>query len=364
MAQNESTETELELRMNITIDQAQAAVDRLTKSHRDIEELIESLQRERNEIAVHALSDQDAGAQRQLKELNRQTGSAVLELENLTASDAAPPAQETSAKSRSESIFYKNRFAVLDRILLDHPKERLAFQVAYRLMTKYLNKESGEAFMKQKTLAKELGVTERSIRTAVAFLVDHGYLVITRPTRHSNNRYRPNPETAVPTGTDVPVTAASDGSTVPIGQEAQFLSDRKHTSYQTGSTLPIYINPTKEPSDSNPTSQPNKSTAVSEKVPAGFDEWFDSYPRKVARDAARREYEAVIREGRATPAELLVGAQVYAAMRSGEDETYTKYPNSFLRDEHWRDLPKQKPNMRRGEDGRLYAEHVDPRLGW
>jgi acyl transferase domain-containing protein len=102
--------------MTVTIDQAHAAVDKLTKSHRDIEELLEGLSRERNEIAAAAISDDDAQAKQRLKDLNRQTGAAQIELENLTAALVGENKRLKEAQDREHLAGERERAAAVTEL--------------------------------------------------------------------------------------------------------------------------------------------------------------------------------------------------------------------------------------------------------
>jgi hypothetical protein len=71
----------------------------------------------------------------------------------------------------------------------------------------------------------------------------------------------------------------------------------------------------------------------------GFEEFYRSYPRHVARGAAEKAYRRIIRNGEASPAELLNGAMRYAAERTGEPERFTKHPTTWLNGQCWKDAP-------------------------
>lgn len=77
---------------------------------------------------------------------------------------------------------------------------------------------------------------------------------------------------------------------------------------------------------------------ASRPAPDGFDEWWDLYPRKVARKKAEQAYKAALRGG-ATPAELLTGLE--ASRRSwaieGREKTKLPYPATWLNQGRWED---------------------------
>jgi hypothetical protein len=71
----------------------------------------------------------------------------------------------------------------------------------------------------------------------------------------------------------------------------------------------------------------------------GFAEFWQAYPRRVARGAAEKAYNRIIRSREATEAELLAGAMRYAAQRDGEDARFTKHPATWLNGKCWMDEP-------------------------
>lgn len=90
---------------------------------------------------------------------------------------------------------------------------------------------------------------------------------------------------------------------------------------------------------------------VSPPTPSPFDEFWQAYPKQEGEDAARREYDRVIREQRATHDQIVEGATAYAAARQGEPTQYTAGPGRWLKDGRWRDRPapaQEAPTQRRG----------------
>ena len=69
-----------------------------------------------------------------------------------------------------------------------------------------------------------------------------------------------------------------------------------------------------------------------------FEAFYDAYPRKKDPRKARSAYDAAIKRG-ATPEQLLVAAERYAAERQGQDPKYTKHPTSWLNADAYLDVP-------------------------
>jgi hypothetical protein len=79
--------------------------------------------------------------------------------------------------------------------------------------------------------------------------------------------------------------------------------------------------------------------------PGTFEQWWELYPRKVARTGAAKAYDRVIKSKQATPSELLAGVIRYAQERKGQDPKYTKHATTWLSQGCWEDetaIPAQK----------------------
>ena len=92
--------------------------------------------------------------------------------------------------------------------------------------------------------------------------------------------------------------------------------------------------------------QGKKKKNLSPIEPTDFDRWYEAYPRKVGKDAARPVFERVVKSGKASVAELIAGAERYAADRAGEDPQFTKYPKTWLNGGHWADEPTTRSTGR------------------
>lgn len=77
-------------------------------------------------------------------------------------------------------------------------------------------------------------------------------------------------------------------------------------------------------------------TAVEQQL---FDQFWAAYPKKVAKPEALAAYLAIIRTGRPedSPEAILAGAEVYAAVRAGQDPHGTKHPQGWLNGRRWED---------------------------
>lgn len=90
-----------------------------------------------------------------------------------------------------------------------------------------------------------------------------------------------------------------------------------------------------------PTPTPNKkeeidkSISSSNRLIAGFDQFWDVCPKKVGKGAARKAHAKA--SAKTDAAIILAGMQRYAASRAGQDQQYTVHPATWLTGERWSD---------------------------
>jgi len=80
----------------------------------------------------------------------------------------------------------------------------------------------------------------------------------------------------------------------------------------------------------------------------GFERFWAVYPRKVAKGAARKAWDRAAKL--ATEADIIAGAERYAAERAGQDHKFTAHAASWLNAERWADEATQ-PATGRNNDG-------------
>ena len=73
-----------------------------------------------------------------------------------------------------------------------------------------------------------------------------------------------------------------------------------------------------------------------------FDDWYQHYPRKVARGQAERVFAKVRRDGVSFES-LIEGAKRYAAQAEGKEARYIKHPATWLNGKCWLDEPEPPP---------------------
>lgn len=80
-----------------------------------------------------------------------------------------------------------------------------------------------------------------------------------------------------------------------------------------------------------------------------FIAFWEAYPRRVGKKAAKKAFERALREG-ATPDEIMVGVELYKAWLNSRDTEiqFVKHPATYLNGGCWEDeyklnLPEKKP---------------------
>jgi hypothetical protein len=152
----------------------------------------------------------------------------------------------------------RQRFNWLDQVLADRETTPAAFVVAYAIST-FSDKDTGVAFPAQATLKTRTGLTERHIRTSTELLASRGHLEMSKPPTRGRGHfitYRP---------------VIRNGKATAPEQTALF-------------------------ADAEMGRPPQPQDAAPEN--ADFEAFWQQYPRRVAKGAARRAYERVIMAAR------------------------------------------------------------------
>jgi hypothetical protein len=160
----------------------------------------------------------------------------------LTSDGQSRPA----ARQAYDRSFAGRRFNWLQQILADRELQPFALHVAMALANK-LHSKPGEqyftAWLFQGTIAEALSVTDRSVRNAIAALVENGHLAVVQRGHHQSAIYRPllKPDQ---TGTDFSVSEPDRNEFSGLsdldrnGFSGLKPSDRKNHVTQTGTDFP------------------------------------------------------------------------------------------------------------------------------
>jgi hypothetical protein len=266
---------------------------------------------------------------------------------------ARESAQESATSKRDN--FTRDQFDWLRQVAFDSGLPPAASRVAAALTQYFSRKHDGWAWMAQATIARDLGMPERTVRFALSALNERGHLVSKRRGKMETNLYHlalkssEGDRQSVADHDRQPI-AAHDRQ--PIATHTGVTGrnqpgDRQKPVKVTGNPLPP--NPLSEPTegrvsprldlDEEDSGRRSRNPSAETETDAGFESWYQQFPKHVAQAAALKAYRAVVAKKLATPAELLAGAMRYAAERSREDPRYTKHPRTWLAGGCWSDEP-------------------------
>jgi hypothetical protein len=224
------------------------------------------------------------------------------------------------------------------QILADSELTPLAVKIALALC-RFINRQSRRAWPSQGTLAGLVHASRAGTQNALYQLTERGHLETTvNRGRGRSNTYRPtfreseqqsenayssrhfNSEHAYASRQEVPTGV---GTGVPTGVGTNYLNEELF----------------EEPSEISP-SMAAKNKAAADKD--DFEEWYQLFPKHVARGAAYKAYKRARAQG-ASVEELKLGAMRYAAQVTGRDPKFTKHPATWLNAECWKDEPDEQP---------------------
>jgi hypothetical protein len=87
---------------------------------------------------------------------------------------------------------------------------------------------------------------------------------------------------------------------------------------------------------------PNKSLrnrAIDPYAEPGFEDFWEAYPRKIAKGAAAKAWPAALRRCGGDPALIIKGAEAYWR-QTGREDRFTAYPATWLNADRWLDEPE------------------------
>ncbi len=291
------------------------------------------------------------------------------------------------------------------QIVGDHDLPRSALHVAF-VIADHVNRETGIAWPGQDRIAEMAGLSKSGVRKAIAALAERGHLDVSagqgfRVTSRYRMVIKPGAvEKKCPPSDTFPASQGNEkcpsGDTFPGSEEANKCPVGAHkcppsdtVKCPPSDTEPSELNRLKEPSEvDTPYNPPGDLFAedrrASDEPPAsdepaglatdegrdpssgdgdrgddgdagapppdaagadadGFEAFWQHYPRRVAKGAARRAWSKAIRK--ADQGEIIRGAMRYAAERDGQDPRFTKHPATWLRGECWADDPAPAANV-------------------
>lgn len=210
------------------------------------------------------------------------------------------------------------------------PASGAAFAVHVALADAANDLHDYELWMRQHRLAAKARVSVRSVTDALAWLVEHDLLqlVSSGKTNGTANRYR----LLMP---DRPVVYEPKEGTQPLRTPYAATADPGTQPLLTGYAATADIT---QGEPKHLTQEEHSRAALA----AGFDRWYDAYPRKVAKGQARKAWPAAVKKAGGVE-RLIEAARRYAA-RPDLDPKFIPHPATWLNGERWEDHHPPLPN--------------------
>lgn len=234
-------------------------------------------------------------------------------------------------ESSKRRISADNYFAILPEWVLFAPITPNA-KITYAVLQRYANSD-GICFPSRATLASRTGVSVRAIDRALGELQDINAVKVQR--RKSPDGGWTSSLYHVKTANPGEVQVVSNEQEVATLVDLPSVADVARGRAENDTLTRAIINQSQEPYNS-----PSVSDETS------FDEFWETYPRRVGKGQARKMWKQAIKKTDA--ATIIQGAQRYAEHRSGQEPKYTAYPASWLNAERWTDEPDpvfEKPDQ-------------------
>jgi len=262
-----------------------------------------------------------------------------------------PTKASVEIQDRSGSVNLLTKWDALQAVIL-HFRERAVIAVAAILLECH-NGKTGQCNPSYATIARRTGLARRTVMDAASLLEREGWYVIKRSKAEKNGRLPSNEfrfnwalvtsERAVTSERDstpiVSCGAANSEPQITINSDPQLTQN-----YESGNNERNNEGETKSPCE--PPSDDDSQLC--------FNEWFNNYRRKEGKEVAEEEYNKIIISGRATHAELLLGAMRYMASKEGTELRFIKKPANWLREGGWKDEPEptihERPRTGRHEE--------------
>jgi hypothetical protein len=224
---------------------------------------------------------------------------------------------------------------------------RSALAVAFFLLYRHLNGNTGRCDPSISTLAKETSLTTRGVEKAISELKKSGWWRISRegtPARGGRtNAYSPRFETSQRpewNGGSSGLKEANCSSGLPGERpEPWFAKDPNRSS-----SKPVK----NQESDSRRAGARRRERVFRDPAMSEFEIFWQAYPARAPhsnpKKPAREKFEAAVKRG-VGPAEMIAGAERYAAQvaAAGTEPRYVAQAATWLRQERWGDDHQQRP---------------------
>jgi hypothetical protein len=203
-----------------------------------------------------------------------------------------------------------------------------------------LNTGTGRCDPSIETMQARSGLGRRSVTRAISELRETEW--ISQKRRRGTATYSFNfadddePEAAHQRADDAPAMTCLNAPEMASLDAPRTAPLRETGNLESGKMKPGNVSPASGSRPRSRFSEPDLSAA--------FDEWWPHYPKRVDKDAARRGHTRVLKAGKATNAELIAGADRYAAQCAavGTEARFIKGPERWLNAGCWADEPEAR----------------------
>jgi hypothetical protein len=202
--------------------------------------------------------------------------------------------------------------------------------VAFALLFRFHNTKTGQCNPSYEMLGESCCLGRRAVIEAINRLETAGWLTVERTNggRNRRNQFRFVVAPAKTVKTNSPIEQETVNSEV-LNSEPSF----------TPNSEPAFTRI--EPRNLNTGKEPGNLSCSSE----AFDRFWSAYPRKIAKKAAARLFERIVKKKEATPADLITGAERYARLcrEEGREPRFIKHATTWLNGGCWSDEIEPSP---------------------
>jgi Helix-turn-helix domain len=218
-----------------------------------------------------------------------------------------------------------DRFGWIQSVLRDRKLPASARCLAV-ILSDFVNSRTGIAYPTQAKLAQAMGVSVRSVMRLMPLIAARGHIEIVRlgDGRGKASEYR-----LARKGVSGDGLSRDKGRQACRASASQRVTERVVKGDRLGAQRATGLSPLSV--------ETNQFQEPVEYISPGFETFWSVYPRKVAKEAARRAYERIAGAGTVSADEIVAGAQRYAEARQTQDPTFTKHPATWLNGGCWND---------------------------
>jgi hypothetical protein len=229
-------------------------------------------------------------------------------------------------------LTHPQRFQFMAAVLADRKFTSTQKNVLIRLAL-HFNIENQRCYPGVKTIATGSGVSERAVQTTLAAARARGAIdVDIGGGREKTSNYRLLlgwMDTAETPHDGAPFVKTPRGETLFDGALNGAALGEKGA--REGRKPRTAVHPNKK----------NIEINTEKNIERAFEEWWELYPKHVAKGAARKAYKRARVKG-ASAEELKLGAMRYSASVTGHDPNFIKHPATWLNGECWLDEPAKQ----------------------